>query len=176
MFEEYLKDTKHFYQQAILQTKAELARANFRASVFCASSAMEAFINFVGETVETSEILNANEIAYLNDKILEVNPSKGNVEERKKFQPIDGKIKFLIKKFSVDIEIQNDLNWSKFISLKQLRDKLVHSKEFTDNTPIDNYKKKLTSGINSTIYLIDRISRKIFSKGLRRQILDMRID
>lgn len=176
MFEDYLKDSKYFYKEAESnQGDEDLAKRYYRASVFCAASALEAFINFVGNTIETAGTLELNEVAYINDQVLEVIPSKGTTERKTKFNSIEGKLKFLINRLKVDIEISTDSNWSNFRKFKRLRDRLIHPKEENDEVSIQEYSSELKNGLNSNIYLIDKITKKLFSKGLRKSITDLKI-
>lgn len=177
MFEDYLKDSKYFYEKAEShQGDEELAKRYYRASVFCAASALEAFVNFAGNTIETAGILDQNEVAYINDKVLEVVPSKGTTEPKAKFNSIEGKLKFLINRLKVDIKIDRDSRWSDFKDFKKLRDRLVHPKEENDEVSIQEYSSELKKGLNSNIYLIDKVARKLFSKGLRRSLTDLKIE
>ena len=177
MFEDYLKDSKYFYEEAESHKgDEELAKRYYRASVFCAASALEAFINFIGNTIETAGTLEVNEVAYINDQVLEVVPSKGTTERKTKFNSIEGKLKFLIKRLDVDIVIDRDSNWSDFKEFKKLRDRLIHPKEEDDEVSIKDYSLELKKGLNSNIYLIDKVAKKLFSKGLRRSLTDLKIE
>lgn len=177
MFEDYLTDSKYFYEKAVSSSaNEELAKRYFRASVFCAASALEAFVNFVGSTIDTANTIDINEIAYINDIVLEVSPSKGKTEKRTKFNPIDGKLKFIITRLNVNIDIDKDANWSNFKQFKKLRDRLVHPREEDDDVSLKEYKNELKKGLNANLYIIDKITNKLFSKGLRKSLTDLRIE
>lgn len=177
MFEDYLKDSKHFYELAeSYKGEEEIAKRYYRASVFCAASALEAFINFIGNTIDTADTLEVNEIAYINDQVLEVIPSKGTTERKVKYNSIDGKLKFLIKRLNVDISLDKDANWTTFKEFKSLRDRLIHPKADDDEVSISEYSAKLKKGLNSNIYLIDKVAKKLFSKGLRKNLTDLKIE
>jgi len=177
MFEDYLKDSKYFYEEAEAHHEdEELAKRYYRASVFCAASALEAFINFIANTIETAGTFEVNEVAYINDQVLEVVPSKGTTERKTKFNSIEGKLKFLIKRLNVDIIIDRGPNWSNFKDFKRLRDRLIHPKEEADEVSIQDYSAELKKGLNSNIYLIDKVAKKLFSKGLRRSLTDLKIE
>src|SRR5688500_4796632 len=114
MFEDYLQDAYSFLElakQAVEDNNERKAKMYFRASVFCAASALESFVNFIGDTFSKGGGLDKNEVAFLNDKILEISPSKGMIEERTKFNSIDNKIKFILKKFSVPIDPATTSQW-----------------------------------------------------------------
>src|SRR5688572_26520626 len=124
MFEDYLQDAYCFFELAensTIECNEREAKMYYRASVFCTASALEAFINFIGDTFKQGNNLDKLEIAFLNDKILELSPSKAIIEEKLKFNSIDGKVKFLIKRFSVPIDISTSVHWQNFLKFKQLR-------------------------------------------------------
>ena len=53
MFEDYIQDAYSFYELAKAKTNTgdeREAKMFYRASVFCAASSLEAFVNFIGET------------------------------------------------------------------------------------------------------------------------------
>ena len=123
MFEDYLQDAYTFYELA--EEKATIgqereAKTYYRASVFCAASALEAFVNFIGDTFRQGNNLDKNEVAFLNDKIIEVSPSKASTEEKIKFNSIDSKIKFILKKFLVPIDVSVSAQWRNFLEFKDL--------------------------------------------------------
>ncbi len=62
MFEEYLEDSSYFLNQAQAATDEEVAKRYYRASTFCASNAMEAFVNYVADTLAKGAPLKAHEI------------------------------------------------------------------------------------------------------------------
>src|SRR5207237_2789363 len=95
--------------------KEREAKMFYRASVFCAASSLEAFVNFIGDTFKQGDNLDKNEIAFLNDKTLEISTSKASIEEKIKFNSIDGKIKFILKKFNVPLDISIAGQWRDFI-------------------------------------------------------------
>lgn len=147
----------------------------FRASIFCAASSIEAFINFIGDTFKQGNTLDKNELAFLNDKILEVSTSKAIIEEKVKFNPVDGKLKFIINRFGVPLDISSSNEWSNFQEFKALRDSLVHSKVLSDEKTITEYKISIKKGLNSNIDIMSIISTKLFGKTLRQNLLDLKI-
>ena len=53
MFEEYLKDSSELFKIAEKYSKQSNeieAKRYYRVAIFCASSAMEAFINYIGDS------------------------------------------------------------------------------------------------------------------------------
>lgn len=178
MFEDYLQDAYSFYELAEEKTnlgEEREAKMFYRASVFCSASALEAFVNFVGETFKQGNNLDKNEIAFLNDKVLEISSTKGTVEEKTKFNSIDGKVKFILKKFSVPVDVSSSAQWRHFIEFKGLRDSLVHSKSIDDERTITDYQTGIKNGLNANIDIMNSISNKIFSKPLRKSLTELKI-
>ena len=178
MFEDYLQDAYIFYKLA--EDKVALgqdreAKMFYRASVFCAASALEAFVNFIGDTFRQGDNLDRNEIAFLNDKIIDVSPSKASTEEKIKFNAIDSKIKFILKKFLIPIDLAISAQWRHFLEFKDLRDSLVHSKSISDERTTSDYRKSIKSGLNANIDIMNAISEKIFSKPLRKGLTELKI-
>lgn len=178
MFEDYIQDAYTFFELANSKATTGLdreAKMYYRASVFCAASSLEAFINFIGDTFKQGNTLDKNEIAFLNDKILEVIPSRGMINERVKFNSIDGKLKFIIKRFNVPIETATLKEWSHFLKFKDLRDSLVHPKTISDENTTADYKKNIRIGLNANIDLMNTVSLKLFNKPLRKSLMDLKI-
>lgn len=176
MFEDYLLDANYFYNEGIRHEDPKIQKRYFRVSIFCIASSIESFINYIGNSFEIADSIDKNEVAFLNDKVIEVHPSKGKLVERAKFNSIEEKIKFLINKFNSDVKIGNDSNWDNFINLKILRDKLIHSREIDDVIEIEVYKNIIKKGLNSVIYIINKISISIFRNPLRKKLQDLIID
>ena len=178
MFEDYLQDAYSFYSLAGEQVglnKERQARMFFRASVFCAASSLEAFVNFVGETFKQGGNLDKNEIAFLNDRVLEVSVTKAIIEDKFKMSPIEGKIKFIIKKFAVPLDIITSGQWRGFLEFKEFRNELIHSKSISDEKSLNEYLTKIQTGLNANIDIMNAISMKIFNKPLRRSLVDLKI-
>ena len=74
MFEEYLQDAHDFFttadQLATAGKNEQKARSFYRAAIFCTSSAIEAFVNYIGDSFAKAENLPPHEIAFLNDKAI----------------------------------------------------------------------------------------------------------
>jgi hypothetical protein len=175
MFEEYLQDANAFLNLArtcVEEGDERSARRYFRASIFYASSAMEAFVNYLGDTFAKGKSLNQFETAFINDKCLQFSPKKGAVLERVDYHSIDEKLRFLIKKFINDYDFNNQF-WANFMQLKKLRDDLVHPKENDDNHTILEYDKAIHHGLSGVINIMDTPMYGIFHRHLRRKLLDL---
>ncbi len=179
MFQDYLEDAFQFYQLAEMKKTAgeeREAKMYYRASVFCAASALEAFVNFIGYTFNQGNSLDKIEVAFLNDIAYEVVPAKARVEEKNKFNSISEKIKFVIKKFSVAIDLTSSTQWRDFLAFKEFRNSLIHSKSIDDTIKLSDYSINIQKGLNANIDIMNAISQKLFQKPLRRNLIDLKID
>lgn len=175
MFEEYLQDAYEFYstaEKAVIESRSREAKRYFRAAVFYTASAMEAFVNYIGDSFNKAEKLSAHERAFLNDKQLVFDPSKGFVVTQIRYYGIDDKLKFLIHRFAPNYDIGKSKAWTSFVEFKNLRDSLVHPKNIDDEIEIDEYREKLRIGMFGTITLMNDVSKGVFKRPLRKKILD----
>jgi hypothetical protein len=177
MFEDYIQDSFLFYKLAekSASTNEREARMYYRASVFCAASSLEAFVNFIGDTLKKGDTMDKNEIAFLNDLALEMSPTKAKIESRTKYYSVDSKIKFILKRFNVPFDTKIATPWRHFIEFKTLRDSLVHPRNQTDELALAEYKNKINSGLNANIDIMNAISKKLFSKPLRKSLTDLKL-
>ncbi len=174
MFEEYLQDAYEFLLVAEKRSKDSNPRESrryYRASVFYASGAMEAFINYIADSFEKAKSLTPHETSFLNDKALVFSVEKG-LYEKNAFHKLDDKIRFLIRRFSQSFDFKS-VTWVKFMEFKDFRDSLVHPRQIEDETSIADYHKKVRTGLKAIIEVMDVISTGTFQKPLRRQLLDL---
>lgn len=179
MFEEYLADAKAFYEMAneeMHQNNVLLAKRFYRAAIFHSLGAIEAYVNYIASGFQvTNEILLPQEIAFLNDIEIVFDPRKGQISKKKRYYSIEDKVKFLLKKYpgKPSFNLGSDIRWNHFREIKNLRDKLMHPREFDDETPIEQYKGTLERGLKSIIEIMNIISQKVYRKSLRRRVLDL---
>ena len=174
MFEDYLTDASHFIESAKgTNLDSRFKVRDYRVSIFLISSALEAFINYLGETFKDSPDLSLHERDFLNDLQTEVNPRTAMLDKKEKFQTLDNKIKFLINKFSIQLDVATTPEWSHFKDFKGFRDSLVHPREQASEFTEQDYRKHAERGLKSAIFIIDKLLSGIFSRNLRRQVLDL---
>jgi hypothetical protein len=174
MFEEYLQDSNEFLlkaEGALKASKEREARRYYRASVFYSAGAIEAFVNYIADSFAQAESLTAHETAFLNDKRLVFSIDRG-LNERTEYHSIDDKLRLLLNKFVPGFDFSSGL-WSNFMQFKNFRDLLVHPRQAEDKTGMAEYQTKVQTGLSSTIELMDCVSRGIFKKPLRKQLLDL---
>jgi hypothetical protein len=174
MFEEYLQDSHDFLliaEESFKVSNERKARRYYRASVFYAAGAIEAFVNYIADSFAKAESLTAHEIAFLNDRRLVFSIDRG-LNERTEYHSIDDKLRLLLNKF-VPIFDFNSGTWSSFMQFKNFRDLLVHPRQADDETKIIEYQTKVQAGLSSTIELMNCVSKGIFKKPLRKQLLDL---
>src|SRR5437868_7095764 len=101
MFEEYLQDSYEFLLQAEKQAQEQHpreAQRYFRAAVFYASGAMEAFVNYLADSFAKAETVQSPETLYLSDSAIGFSKSKGLIT-KKEFHPLENKLRILIIRF-----------------------------------------------------------------------------
>ncbi len=174
MFEDYLQDAYDFLLIASkLAEKSEdrEARRYYRASVFYASGAIEAFINYVADSFAKAGSISAHEICFLNDKALVFSAEKG-LKEKTQFHRLEDKIRLLMRKFVSGFDFESP-TWSKFIQFKAFRDGLVHPRQVEDDTPLSEYDRQVKTGLGAVIEIMSQISTDVFRRPLRKQLLDL---
>lgn len=171
MFEDYLHDSHEFFKMAQVATNEIESRRYYRAAVFCAAGAMEAFVNYQADSLEKSEKLPTHEINFLTDKVSTFSVKDG-LSTRTEYHKIDDKIKLILMKFCPDFDCGTDV-WMNFIELKKLRDNLIHPRNTDDETPLHDYKNQIKLGITSIIKIMDRITKGMFQSPLRRKLIDL---
>lgn len=173
MFEEYLQDASEFFEEAIKTTDVRIARRYYRAAIFYTSGAMEAFVNYIADTFEKGGTFTPHEIAFLTDKNLTFSQKKWGLTEKTEYHKVEDKIRFLLSKFSPDFDFNNQA-WSSLMSLKDIRDSLIHPRNTEDETTAGEYRKILSTGLHGVISTMNSVSEAIFKKPLRLQILDLK--
>jgi hypothetical protein len=174
MFEEYLQDAYEFLaiaESLSTSPNERKARRYYRASVFYASGAMEAFVNYIADSFAQAGSITPHEICFLNDRAIVFSVSKG-VTEKTEFHKLDEKIRLLVHKFILDYDFQG-LPWVKFMEFKDLRDSLTHPRQIDDETPVTKYRARIRAGLKAIIELMNSLSQGIFQKPLRKQLLDL---
>lgn len=173
MFEEYLQDSYEFWivaEKFVRESKDREAKRYFRASIFYATGAIEAFINYVADSFTKASNIEPYELAFLNDKVLYFSADKG-LTERIEFHKIDDKIRVLMKRFSPSFDYKS-LTWNKFMEFKKIRDSLIHPRDLDDEIKISDYRKK-KEGLRAIIEIMNDVSKGVFKKSLRKKILDL---
>jgi len=175
MFEEYLQDSYEFLSlgnKSARESKDREARRYYRASVFYASGAIEAFVNYIADSfVQAGNITTPHEISFLNDKALTFSVDRG-ISEKTEYHRLDEKLRLLIRKFVPDFDFQSP-TWAKFMEFKDFRDSLVHPRQIDDETTTGEYRKRVTNGLKAIIELMNIVSKGMFQKPLRKQLLDL---
>ena len=176
MFEEYLQDAYEFLLIAQKSADEREARRYYRAAAFYIAGAIESFLNYVAQSFAHAENLSAHEISFLNDKNLIYSPDKLKVLEKTEYHKIEDKLKVLIKRFLPTLDLGKTSWWSELQEFKNFRDSLVHPKKNEDETDIITYDQKTSSGLRATIQGMNEISKGIFDKPIRKQLLDLMPD
>lgn len=173
MFEEYLQDASEFFEEAKRAKDERVARRYYRAAIFYTSGAMEAFVNFIADTLEKGGTFTEHEIAFLTDKNLTFSQKSWSVTGKIEYHRVEDKVKFLLSKFAPNFDFNNQA-WSSLMSLKDIRDSLIHPKNTEDEKTAEEYRKILSSGLHGVISTMNSVSLSIFKKPLRPQLLDLK--
>lgn len=175
MFEEYLEDSNYFAEKAFTAGSEQEAKRYYRVAVFCTMSAVEAFINHIGDTFAQGEIFQPYEIAFLTDKKFDVSGGTFSILEKKEYHKLEDKLRFLVCKFLPDFDFASTPCWGRLLEFKKFRDSITHPREDEDEIDIDEYKKKIEAGLSSAIEMMNLLCIGIFRRPLRKKILDLNL-
>lgn len=173
MYEEYLEDAYHFYVSGSGLLERDTKR-NYRAAVFYSFSALESFVNFMGDTLEKGGA-EEFEIAFLTDRKFGIDGDKFTIMEKSEYHRIEDKLRFIIEKYCKGIEIIGTACWQGFKDFKSFRDSIVHPRNLEDDITISIYEEKVQKGMNSILELINQICLGFFKKPLRRKVLELQV-
>lgn len=173
MFEEYLEDSNYFAVKASEASSEREAKRYYRVSVFCAMSAVEAFINYIGDTLTQGEILQPHEIAFLTDKKFDFSERAFQIFDQMEYHKIEDKLRFLISKFAPDFGFDKTPCWSRLLEFKRFRDTITHPRQDEDEIDIAEYQRKLKMGLGSAIEIMNSLCKGIFKRPLRKKLLDL---
>lgn len=156
MFEEYLQDSYEFFSigsKFASQRDERKARRYYRSSIFYASGAIEAFVNYLADSFAKGQSIPDYEICFLNDKVLVFTVPKGR-HERSKYNSLDDKLRLILQRFVSKFDFASP-TWAKFMEFKSFRDSLVHPRQADDETPVKDYDQRIRSGLGAIIEAVD---------------------
>lgn len=175
MFEDYLEDSYYFAEKANELSEEREIKRYYRASVFYAISAIEAFINYIGDIFARGEVFQPYEIAFLTDKKFSISGGNFEIIEQMEYHKLEDKIRFLICKFIPDFDFFHNPAWSRFLEFKKFRDAIIHPRQNENNIEIIEYKQNLTNGLSSIIEIMNSLCLGIFERPLRKKLIDLGI-
>lgn len=173
MFEDYIEDAYNLALEARKASSERVAKRYYRAAIFYAVSAIEAFINFIGETLAKGEKVADYEIAFLTDRKFGIMGDKFGIMKQMDFNRLEDKLRFIIKKYVFDYDMAKEPSWTRFIEFKKFRDGLVHPRIEDDDIIVSEYDDKIKMGLSSTIEIMNRMCKGLFDKQLRKKITEM---
>lgn len=162
-------------EKAKSQNNSRDAKRYYRVSIFCAMSAIEAFVNYVGDAFAESASLEPYEIAFLTDRQFAIVKGKFEVLEKIEYHRLEDKLKFLFYKFVPKSQFEKTPSWSNLIKFKKFRDSLTHPRQDEDETELKEYETVTARGISSVIEIINHLCKGIFKKPLRKKLLDLKV-
>jgi hypothetical protein len=173
MFEDYLEDSNYFTLKASKATSERDAKRYYRVAIFCAMSAVEAFINYIGDTLAQGKGFQLYEIAFLSDRKFDLLGGTFQILEQTEYHKLEGKLKFLICKFVPNFDFDHIPCWSRFCEFKKFRDTIIHPRQDEDEIDIAEYKSKIKIGFTSAIEIMNYLCKGIFNRPLRKKLLDL---
>mgnify|MGYP001082970276 CR=1 FL=1 len=173
MFEDYLEDSNYFAVKASKESSEREIKRHYRVAIFCAMSAVEAFINYVGDTLIQGETLQPYEISFLTDKKFDAPGGTFQILEQTEYHRLEDKLRFLLSKFVPHFDFEHDPCWCRLLELKKFRDKITHPRQDEDEIDIAEYKKKIEIGLSAAIETMNNLCKGIFNRPLRKKILDL---
>lgn len=175
MFEDYLEDAYEFYNLgniAAQEGNERVAKRYYRACSFYCLGAMEAFVNFVAETMKMTDRFDEYLIAFLCDQSIVFDYGKGKKIRKGEYHRLEDKIKVILRAYDPEFSF-NEGYWARFQEFKDFRDKLVHPKLSVDEYSLDEYSRNLRFGLNGVVQTMNAISQSVFGKRLRQRLLDI---
>jgi len=172
MFEDYVEDAYHFAIQAGVIPDDRKQRRLYRAAVFYASSALEAFVNYIADTLHAGATLAEHERAFLLDKKFGLRAGEFQIMDSSEYHRLDDKLRLLLAKFCPAYDVAHEAGWSHLMDLKSLRDEIVHPRGDEEVTPAQ-YHAHLKRGLNSVLDIMDRLCNGIFRKPLRKKLREL---
>lgn len=173
MFEDYLEDSYYFAEQAKKLTGEREKKRYYRASVFYAVSAIEAFVNYIGDTFAKAEVFQPYEIAFLTDSRFAMSNGRFEILEQTEYHRLEDKLKFLICKFIPDFDFILNPAWSRLVEFKKFRDAIIHPRQDEDEVEVIEYDRKIRIGLTAIIEIINYLCNGIFGRSLRKKIIDL---
>lgn len=159
-------DSKYFLNNAkIKESNSSSAETYSRASILVAWAAFEGWVNKTcNDFAETDKKLSSGEIGFLLEKKVELRKGQFVVSGADKYENIENKIDFLLKKFvgySID---KSKSYWSDFQASKNIRDTLVHPKK---HKSINIGIKEAELNLKTLQYFIKLLSNKLYNNNLK---------
>lgn len=173
MFEDYIEDAYFFATAAGRQSTEREQQRFYRASVFYAASALEAFVNYIADTFAAGDVLEPFDRAFLLDRKFGLRGGEFTILETTEFHRIDDKLRLLLHKFCPSFDLSKEASWSQFNELKDLRDSIVHPRHEEDDVTAADYRTRLSTGLGAVLKLIDCLCQGIFKRPLRQRLLDL---
>lgn len=174
MYDVYIEDAYHLAVVGTQEAEEKSRKRYYRAAIFYSVSAVEAFVNYVGETLSQGGKFPPYEIAFLIDKRFDIVEGTFYIVDTPKYNRLEDKLRFLLNKFVGGYDFSNK-GWADFMEFKRFRDTLVHPHDSADSYTAEEYESKLQRGINASLDLINLLCKGIFGKNLRKGLLELRL-
>lgn len=109
----------------------------------------------------------------MNDKKFGISKKGFGILEQMEYHRLEEKIRFLISKFIPTFDFSHEIVWAHFVEFKKFRDTIMHPRQDEDKIKIEEYDKRLKTGLSSIIKIMDQLCKGIFKKKLRKKIVEL---
>ena len=174
MFEDYIEDACHFASEAGKAPDDRQACRDYRAAVFYALGAVEAFINFIADTFAQDDGWPAFEVAFLSDKRFGTDKGSFKVLDQIEYHRLEEKLRYLIWKFDPSFDFNLNAAWCQLLEFKEMRDTITHPRQDKEELRPEDYQKQVKTGISAVFTIVDHLCVGIFKRHLRKQLTDLR--
>lgn len=174
MFEDYLEDASCFANQANKTSDIREAKRYYRASIFYTMGAVEAFVNYIANTLAHGPDWPEYEIAFLSDNKFDLEKGSFKIIQQAEYHRLEDKLRFLLVKFDPGFDFQGVAAWCRLLEFKELRDDITHPRSDDDTLVVVDYKKKVESGITAAIEIMSAIMNGAFGHPLRKKLIDLK--
>lgn len=173
MFEDYLEDAYALAGQARTSSDIVAKKRYYRAAVLYSASAVEAFLNYVADTLEKGSALEPCELAFLADRRFGFHQGKIEPLDTTEYHRTEEKLSLLLAEFRPSYDIAGEPSWSHLTELRRLRDKIVHPRNHDDEVTPQQYDALLGRGLAAAIEVMDQLCQGVFGRRLRQRLRDL---
>lgn len=167
-----LEEAKRFLELAKKKQGASGEKAYLHAALLVSISSLEAFVNGIADDFKDSTAFSLHERAFLMEREVTLEKGKFKITNRLKMARLTERIEFLFNKFKPNFLAKDADWWSNLRSGIQLRNNIVHPKEFSDiqYRDVEATIKSVISCINQLFLTVYKRSFPGFSLGLESKL------
>lgn len=156
-----LEEAKRFFEKAKSEQDNTAVNAFLHSSLLLAISSLEAYVNGISDDFKNASSLNLMEKGFLLEKEIIFKNGSFKLNKRLKMSRLIERIELLFKKCDYSKLDKSSVWWQKLKEGIDLRNSLVHPKEFTDITQIE-----IESTLMAVIECVNNLFLAVYKKGL----------